>query len=97
MKSRDDRKRTQSVRNFSSLTLMANEDSDYQNNAVVSKSKAALFKEMTCMVMQSSNYIKTLPEVDFDQLNKKKVSFTESEQESHNSGKKGTILSNSRL
>lgn len=55
------------------MSIMMMEDSSYFNNAVVSKSKASLFKELTCMVMQSSNYIKTLPQVDFEEIEKKKV------------------------
>lgn len=55
------------------MSVMMKEDSSYLNNAVVSKSKASLFRELTCMVMQSSNYIKTLPEVDLDQVEAKKV------------------------
>ena len=52
---------------------MMKEDSQYSENVVVSKSKAALFKELTCMVLQSSNYIKTLPEVDLEQLASKSL------------------------
>lgn len=57
----------------SSMSVMMKEDSSYLNNAVVSKSKAKLFRELTWLVMQSSNYIKGMPEVDQDQLNFKKV------------------------
>lgn len=75
--SKDLRKRTKSFKysldNGSSMSVMMKEDSSYLNNAVVSKSKKSLFKELTCMVMQSSNYIKTLPEVDLNQLDAKKV------------------------
>ena len=55
------------------MSVMMKEDSKYLNNAVVSKSKARLFRELTWIVMQSSNYIKTMPEVDYDQLESKKV------------------------
>lgn len=55
------------------MSVMMKEDSSYLNNAVVSKSKKSLFKELTWMVLQSSNYIKTLPEVDLNQLDAKKV------------------------
>mmetsp|Transcript_38461 Transcript_38461/g.44076 ORF Transcript_38461/g.44076 Transcript_38461/m.44076 type:complete len:105 (+) Transcript_38461:226-540(+) len=72
----DPRKRTKSFKNLdakneSSMSVMMKEDASYLDNAVVSKSKAKLFKELTCIVMQSSNYIKTLPEVDEAQLAKK--------------------------
>lgn len=72
----DPRKRPKSFKNFdakneSSMSVMMKEDASYLDNAVVSKSKAKLFKELTCIVMQSSNYIKTLPEVDEAQLAKK--------------------------
>ena len=77
--SKDLRKRTKSFKysldNGSSMSVMMKEDSSYLNNAVVCKSKKSLFKELTCMVMQSSNYIKTLPEVDLSQLDAKKVSL----------------------
>lgn len=77
VESKELRKRTKSFKtNFksnSSMSVMMKEDSSYLNNAVVSKSQAILFKELTCMVMQSSNYIKSLPEVDHQQLAQKKV------------------------
>lgn len=52
---------------------MNKDDFSYQNNAVVNKSQALLFREHTCMVMQSSHLIKSLPEVDPEQLESKKV------------------------
>lgn len=77
----DQRKRTLSAKTIPSsscsMSVMMKEDSSYVNNAVVPKSKALLFKELTCMVMQSSNYIKTLPEVDLAQLESKKVKLPE--------------------
>lgn len=77
MSSKDVRKRTQSFKHEQvkgcSLPVMMNEESSYQNTQVYSKSKASLIKELTCMVMQSSHYIKSLPEVDLQKIHEKKV------------------------
>ena len=54
---------------------MMNEESQYPQNTMLQDSKAHQFKELTWTVMQSSHYIKTLPEVDLEQLERKKVSL----------------------
>lgn len=85
---RENRKRTQSLQSMSSMSVMMKEDSQYGKNEVVCKSKAALFKELTCMVMQSSSYIKTLPEVDLLQLEQKKVLLCKNSSQGNTSGNK---------
>lgn len=79
LSSKDIRKRTQSFKyeldQRWSMSVMMNDESSYLNDQVYSKSKASLFKELTCMVMQSSHYIKSLPEVNYMQIEQKKVNL----------------------
>ena len=89
---RENRKRTQSLQSMSSMSVMMKEDSQYGKNEVVCKSKAALFKELTCMVMQSSSYIKTLPEVDLLQLEQKKVLLCKNSSQGNTSGNKNILI-----
>lgn len=73
----DMRKRTKSFKHSlgigTPLSVKIQEDTFFPNNAVVSESQKLLYKELTCMVMQSSNYVKSLPKADLVQLEKKKV------------------------
>lgn len=57
------------------MSAMMKEDASYFHDLVVNKSKRELYKELTCMVMKSSHYIKSLPEVDYLQLASKKVNL----------------------
>jgi hypothetical protein len=75
----DARKRTKSFKNSlgfgTPLSVKIQEDTFFPNNAVVSESQKLLYKELTCMVMQSSNYVKTLPKPDLVQIEQKKVNL----------------------
>ena len=55
------------------MSIMMKEDSPYSKHNGILESKAALFKEHTCIVMKSSHFIKSLPEVDHEQLERKKI------------------------
>lgn len=90
------RKRTQSFKqdiiDNCSMSLMMKEESPFVTTTVMDDSKALLFKELTCNVMQSSHVIKCLPKVDQEQLERKKISLPKKTNLGKQQGKKSVSV-----
>ncbi len=76
---REKRRMTQSFKqdliDNCSMSIMMQDESPFTSQAVMDESKALLWKELTCNVMQSSHVIKCLPKAEPEQLERRKISL----------------------